>query len=118
MSDLRYIISGLDILQDYPNIKEYIKNYNVVGGFMYGINKHPHYNAELENQMNKLLDANGMHSGSSWGHMMSGIKSVLNGNLTREFIEKKIAEYEKKYNELKNEKEEFLIERDDRDKHL
>ena len=118
MAGLHYVISGLDMLQDYPNIKEYIKHFDGAGCFMYTTNIDPHYNAELEKQMTDVLDPHGMHSGRSWGYMLSGIQSVLKGTLTRESIEEKIVEYEKKHNELKNEREEFRIERDDSDKHL
>jgi hypothetical protein len=117
------------MLQDYPNIKEYIKNFDGAGGFMYTTDIDPHYNAELEKQMSDILDARGTHSGSSWGCMLRGIQSVLKGTLTRESIEEQIFEYEKKYNEfmrqldlkknkMNDEREEYLIETDDSDKHL
>lgn len=129
MAGLKYIISGLDMLQDYPNIKEYIKNFDGAGGFMYTTDIDPHYNAELEKQMSDILDARGTHSGCSWGCMLRGIQSVLKGTLTRESIEEQIFEYEKKYNEfmrqldlkknkMNDEREEYLIETDDSDKHL
>jgi hypothetical protein len=129
MAGLNYVISGLDMLQDYPNIKEYIKNFDGAGGFMYTTNIDPHYNAELEKQMSDILDARGMHSGSSWGCMLRGIQAVLKGTLTRESIEQKIIEQQNYYNEymrqleleknkMKDEKEEYLIETDDSDKHL
>ena len=129
MAGLKYIISGLDMLQDYPNIKEYIKNFDGAGGFMYTTDIDPHYNAELEKQMSDILDARGMHSGCSWGCMLRGIQAVLKGTLTRESIEEQIFEYEKKYNEfmrqldlkknkMNDEREEYLIETDDSDKHL
>lgn len=129
MAGLNYVISGLDLLEDYPHIKEYIKNFDGAGGFMYTTNKDPRYNQELENQMNEILDAYEMHSGSSWGCMMRGIQAVLNGTYTRQCIEQKIIEQQNYYNEymrqleleknkMKDEKEEYLIETDDSDKHL
>ena len=135
MAGLNCVISGLDMLQDYPTIKEYIKNFDGAGGFMYTTNTDPHYNAELEKQMSDILDARGMHSGCSWGCMLRGIQAVLNGNVTLESIEEKIFEYEKNYIEfmrqldlkrnnskelakMEDEKEEFRIETDDSDKHL
>lgn len=99
MAGLNYVISGLDLLEDYPHIKEYIKNFDGAGGFMYTKNTDPHYNAEIEKQMNNILNAHGMHSGSSWGCMMRGIQAVLNGTYTREFIEQKIVENQIQYNE-------------------
>ena len=129
MAGLNYVISGLDMLQDYPTIKEYIKNFDGAGGFMYTTNIDPHYNSELEKQMSDILDVRGMHSGCSWGCMLRGIQAVLKGTLTRESIEEQIFEYEKKYNEfmrqlelkknkMNDEREEYLIETDDSDKHL
>lgn len=129
MAGLNYVISGLDLLEDYPHIKEYIKNFDGAGGFMYTTNTDTHYNADIEKQMDELLNADGMHSGSSWGCMMRGIQAVLNGTYTRQCIEQKIIEQQNYYNEymrqleleknkMKDEKEEYLIETDDSDKHL
>ena len=94
MANLIYVISGLDMLEDYPDVKEYIKNFDRAGCFMV---KDPHYNAEIEKQMDNILNANGMHSGSSWGAMLCGIKDVLNGDY---IIEKKFVNQERKYNEF------------------
>ena len=125
MAGLNCVISGLDMLQDYPTIKEYIKNFDGAGGFMYTTNTDPHYNAELEKQMFDILNAHEIHSGRSWGCMLRGIQAVLKGTVTRESIEEQIVEYEKKniefmrqLDKLKDEREEFLIETDDSDKHL
>jgi hypothetical protein len=141
MAGLHYIISGLNMLEDYPNIKEYIKNFDGAGGFMYTTNIDPQYNAEIEKQMSDILDANGTHSGCSWGCMLRGIQSVLKGSVTREFIEEKIVTYEIEYNEYMRERElkreqqikiaqseelaqindenaEYRIETDTSDKHL
>ena len=129
MAGLNYVISGLDLLEDYPHIKEYIKNFDGAGGFMYTTNTDTHYNADIEKQMSDILDADGIHSGSSWGCMMRGIQAVLNGTYTRQCIEQKIIEQQNYYNEymrqleleknkMKDEKEEYLIETDDSDKHL
>ena len=125
MAGLNYVISGLDMLQDYPDIKEYIKNFDGACGFMDTTNADPHYNAELEKQMSDILDARGIHTGCSWGCMLRGIQAVLKGTVTRESIEEQIVEYEKKniefmrqLDKLKDEREEFLIETDDSDKHL
>ena len=98
MAGLNYIISGLDMLQDYPNIKEYIKNFDGAGGFMYTSNIDSHYNAKLEKQMCDILDPNEMHSGGSWGFMLRGIQAVLKGSITRKSIEEQIFEYKKKLN--------------------
>lgn len=129
MAGLNYVISGLDLLEDYPHIKEYIKNFDGAGGFMYTTNTDTHYNADIEKQMDELLNADGIHSGSSWGCMMRGIQAVLNGTYTRQCIEQKIIEQQNYYNDymrqleleknkMKDEKEEYLIETDDSDKHL
>ena len=39
MANLNYVISGLDLLEDYPDVKEYIKNFDVIDNFRntYGI---------------------------------------------------------------------------------
>lgn len=100
MAGLNYVISGLDLLEDYPNIKEYIKKYNGSVGFMYTGDSYTHYNAHIEKQMSDILDADKTHSGSSWGSMLRGIQSVLNGTYTREFIEQ-----QKYYNEYMRELE-------------
>ena len=129
IAGLNYVISGLDLLEDYPHIKEYIKNFDGAGGFMYTTNTDTHYNADIEKQMSDILDADGIHSGSSWGCMMRGIQAVLNGTYTRQCIEQKIIKQQNYYNEymrqleleknkMKDEKEEYLIETDDSDKHL
>jgi hypothetical protein len=125
MAGLQYVISGLDMLKDYPEIKEYIKNFNGAGGFMYTTEEDPQYNAEIEKQMSKILDAHGVHSGSSWGFMMRGIQSVLNGSTTRESIEEELFKFEKRYNEilreqqqLQDERAAFREETDPTDKHL
>ena len=99
MAGLHYVISGLDLLEDYPHIKEYIKNFAGAGGFMFTDNTDPYYNAEIEKQMNDILNANRMHSGTSWGAMLRGIQGVLTGAYTREFIEKKIVEQQQHYND-------------------
>ena len=96
MAELNYVISGLDLLEDYPNVKEYIKNFDGAGCFMF---KDPHYNAEIEKQMDVILNANGMHSGSSWGAMLCGIQDGLNGRLEKE---KKISNNTYNYEVLLN----------------
>ena len=97
MTDLHYVISGLDLLEDYPDVKEYIKNYygTGTGNVMYTNNTHTHYNAEIEKQMEIILNANGMHSGGSWACMLLGISSVLNDTYRREFMKKFEKEKEK-----------------------
>jgi hypothetical protein len=100
MAGLNYVISGLDLLEDYPHIKEYIKNFDGAGGFMYTTNTDTHYNADIEKQMSDILDANGTHSGSSWGCMMRGIQAVFNGTYTRQCIEQKIVDQQSQYDDF------------------
>jgi hypothetical protein len=134
MAGLNYVISGLDLLRDYPEVKNYIKNYNGNRGFNFTGDSYSKYNPVIENQMSDILDADHAHSGSSWGYMLQGIQAVLNGTITREFIEQKIVEQQTQYNnymtqlklekekiekeKIENEQREHRIETETSDKHL
>ena len=91
------VVQGLALLNNYPEIAEYIKTYNNDGGFMYGRETDP-IRIELHNKMESLLD-DGHHSGSSWGWTLRRIQGVLNGTIPREEL-MKFYENEKKENEL------------------
>uniref|UniRef100_A0A6C0HGI8 Uncharacterized protein n=1 Tax=viral metagenome TaxID=1070528 RepID=A0A6C0HGI8_9ZZZZ len=77
----------LDILTEYPAIKNYIINFNErPGGFSYTIEKDA-TKAQLQQQMNTLLD-DGSHSGASWSFMLRYIQAILNGTVPYEdFLE-------------------------------
>jgi len=101
------IIDALDILTKYPHIEEYIKTYNNPCGFMFP-NSLSEQDFILDSQMNELLS--GGHSGASWGSLLRGIQSVLNGVNTREKILIQIAKQKKleksiKYNPITKELE-------------
>ena len=120
MAGLHYVIEGLNVLQDYPDIREYIKNFNGSHGFMYTTDSDAYYNADIEKQMEQILDPTGIHSGCSWGCMMRGIQAVLTGSTTREEIEEQIFESDKRFNEFMREvnlaktQEQLLAEREER----
>jgi len=83
--NLQQVISGLEILEEYPELTEYIKSFNGNDGFMYTIETEPD-RILLNKQMEKVLDSDGMHSGGSWGYMMRTIQRVLIGNITKEQV--------------------------------
>ena len=80
----KQVLAALDILQEYPEIAEYIKQFNGNFGFMYTTETELK-KIQLKQQMELLLDDNN-HSGTSWGAMMRAIQAVLDGVLTREQI--------------------------------
>jgi hypothetical protein len=82
---LQQVISGLEILQEYPELTEYIKSFNGNAGFMFTVETEPD-RIRLSKQMEKVLDSDGMHSGGSWGYMMRTIQRVLIGNITKEQV--------------------------------
>jgi hypothetical protein len=101
---LQQIIKALDILVEYPDIIEYIKNFKGYGGFMYTIETDPIL-CNIHKKMEELLDSRGMHSGGSWSYMLRMIQLVLNGSITRESIMQEIAEEDRKYREWKEQYE-------------
>lgn len=84
------VLNAIDVLVEYPDLQEYIKKFNGYGGFMFTCEIDPQRIA-YEIQLEQLLDANGMHSGGSWGCLMRSLQAVYNGVLTREELEKKVA---------------------------
>lgn len=93
----KQVIIALDILVEYPAIREYIQQFNGNHGFVYTIETEP-TKIELKKQMEDLLD-DGSHSGASWGEMMRYIQAVLNGVISREDIMKNINKEEEYYNQ-------------------
>ena len=100
----KYIVDGLDKLIEYPDLMDYIKTFDSPLGFMF-TQETDAQRKEYENHLSDLLDSNGMHSGASWGSMLRGIQSVLNGINTREYFVEKMIEQERFYKE-------FIIELD------
>ena len=86
----RQVLRSLDILQEYPAISEYIKEFNGTHGFMYTRETDP-VKIALNVKMEELLD-DGSHSGASWGYMMRYIQAVLQGNITLAEVQEKAAE--------------------------
>jgi hypothetical protein len=91
---LQQVISGLETLQEYPELTEYIKSFNGNAGFMFTVETEPD-RIRLSKQMEKVLDSDGMHSGGSWGYMLRTIQRVLIGNITKEQVMEQ-AEIEKR----------------------
>ena len=98
----KYIVNALDSLIEYPDLIEYIKTFDSPRGFMFTVETDIN-RKEFENRLSNLLDARGMHSGSSWAFMLRGVQSVLNGVNTREYFVEKMIEEERYY-------EEYMIE--------
>ena len=71
---------------------QYIKNYNLYGGFMFGRDTDPD-KQKLSRQLDELLDDG--HSGASWAAMMRKIQSVYIG------LEQKENEKEKKGQDIR-----------------
>lgn len=79
-------LNALKIIEEQENsiaLIDYIKKYNLDGGFMFGRNI-DHDKQLLSKQLDDLLDDRGIHSGASWGNMMRTIQGVYNGIYTRE----------------------------------
>lgn len=86
------VLNAIDVLVEYPDLQAYIKEFNGHGGFMFNLNHEiDPQRIAYEIQLEQLLDANGMHSGGSWGCLMRSLQAVYNGALTREELEKKVA---------------------------
>jgi hypothetical protein len=107
---LNRTIQALDTLTDYPELSEYIKNFNGKDGFMYTIETDPLRN-ELSKQMGNILDPTGVHSGSSWGCMLREIQAVLNGTITREMILQKFEEEKRIYEEFMAEHNKIILKK-------
>ena len=84
------VLNAIDVLVEYPDLQEYIKNFDAPRGFMFTIETDPQRIA-YEIQLEQLLDTNGMHSGGSWGCLMRGLQAVYIGAVTRADVEKKVA---------------------------
>lgn len=91
----------LDILNEYPSIKNYINCFNGANGFIYTVETDI-VKKNLQEEMNRLLD-DGTHSGASWGIMLRTVQSILNGVFPyEEFIIKLNQEKEEHYNRIIN----------------
>lgn len=79
-------INALRILREgeHQDVMHYIKNYNLYGGFMYGLETDTSLKS-IQDKMQKLLD-DGSHSGGSWGFMMRLVQAVLVGSCTDEYL--------------------------------
>ena len=88
------IVKALDLLVEYPDLQEYIRDFNRPGGFMFA----PEPDKQRQAQLDNLLDPHGRHSGGSWGCLMRGIQAVLNGVVTREQLIARAAEEEEHMN--------------------
>ncbi|NDH09832.1 MAG: hypothetical protein EBY16_09555 [Gammaproteobacteria bacterium] len=86
------VLNAIDVLVEYPDLQKYIKEFNGHGGFMFNLNRETDpQGIAYKIQLEQLLDANGMHSGGSWGCLMRSLQAVYNGALTREELENKVA---------------------------
>ena len=84
------VLNAIDVLVEYPDLQEYIRDFDGHGGFMFTRETDPH-RIDCAVRLEALLDANGMHSGGSWGCLMRSLQAVYNGTLTREELENKVA---------------------------
>jgi hypothetical protein len=91
------IIKALDVLIEYPDLQEYIKDFDCQGGFMF-TKETDDKRIDCQARLDALLDPNGRHSGGSWGCLMRGIQAVLNGVFTREQLLARAAEEEEHMN--------------------
>jgi hypothetical protein len=89
------VYKAMDVLQEYPAIREYIKHFTGYGGFMYTIEIDPQRIA-LKRQMEDLLDAES-HSGSAWGCLLRVVQSILNGTVTVEQLQEEDRVIEDQY---------------------
>ena len=92
------IIDALDVLVEYPDLQTYIKEFNAPRGFMFTFETDPQRIA-YEIQLEQLLDANGMHSGGSWGCLMRSLQAVYTGAVTRAEVEKQVAAEKRRIHE-------------------
>jgi len=97
------IIKALDLLVEYPDLQEYIKDFNRPGGFMFA----PEPDKQLQARLDNLLDPHGCHSGGSWGCLMRGIQAVLTGVVTREQLLVRAAEEEEHMNLMREKNDEL-----------
>ena len=85
------VLNAMDVLVEYPELQEYIKEFNGYGGFMFNLNREiDPQRIAYEIRLEQLLDAKSMHSGGSWGCLMRSLQAVYKGALTREELEKKV----------------------------
>ena len=111
------ILNALDILIEYPDLMEYVKTFDSPKGFMYtretDINR-----IKCEKHLSDLLDANGTHSGASWGGMLRGVQSALNGINTREYfmVMEKMDEEENQYQQAEQQAEQKQAEQQAQEK--
>lgn len=88
---LQQVLTALDVLQEYPELREYIKDFDGQYGFTYTIETQPE-RVQLQKQMEQVLDDDN-HSGNSWGYMLRTIQSVFTGVISRdELVERNKAE--------------------------
>ncbi len=94
------ILKALDVLVEYPDLQEYIKDFNGSGGFMF-TRENDQRRINCAARLEELLDADGNHSGGSWGSLMRSIQAVLTGRATREQVLEKMAEEEEHMNRMR-----------------
>jgi hypothetical protein len=94
----KYIYDAVTVLEEYPDLIEYIKSFHNSGGFMFA-NETDTYRKSCSDRLDKLLDSGGVHSGGSWGCMMRGVQQVFSGMVTREYILEKYIEEERSFKE-------------------
>lgn len=104
------IIKALDMLVEYPDLQEYIKGFDGHGGFMFTRETEPH-RIDCAVRLEALLDANGMHSGGSWGCLMRSLQAVLTGVVKREQILATAAEEEEHMNIMREKNAELRRQR-------
>ena len=92
---LNQVLEAINTLKSYPEISEYIKNFDGNRGFMYTVETEPE-KIQIKAQMEQVLD-DGNHTGSSWGWMMRTIQAFLSGVIPYEDIVKAQEEENQQY---------------------
>ena len=83
------VLNALDVLVEYPDLQEYIKDFDAPTGFMFTRETNPQRLA-CAAQLEALLDTNGNHSGGSWGSLLRSLQAVYTGAVTRAQLEEKV----------------------------
>jgi hypothetical protein len=94
------VIKALDLLVEYPDLQAYIKSFTGPGGYMFTVETKSQRRA-CQIQLEELLDAEGRHSGGSWGRMLRNVQAVLNGIITRESLLAEAADEEEHYRKMR-----------------
>ena len=94
----KQIMEAIDILAAHTDIQDYIKTFDDPRDFMKSETEPLRKN--LEKRLADLLDPHGMYPCYLWVILLTNVKAVLKGDITREYILNQIAEEKRKKDEL------------------